>query len=136
MSVDQSNDANRSDHAGRMRLRGIFQPYGSNSGDLVRQVGSGRWVGLVYARPEGQTGVRALVVDGQTREGWSMSDLDPLLGRPGESNNYYRALSGSRGGLAWRYLLLAPVSFEHSLVLEPNPGDTLGDRLALFYLKK
>ena len=136
MSVDQSTDANRSDYAGRMRLRGVFQPLGSTSGDLVRQVGSGRWVGLVYARPEGETGVRALVVDGQTREGWSMTDLDPLLCRPGESSNYYRALSGSQRGLAWRYMLLAPVNFDHSLVLEPNTGDALGDRLALFYLKK
>jgi hypothetical protein len=65
-----------------------------------------------------------------------MPSLDPFFAKPGESNNYFRALTGRRGSLAWRYMLLAPVSFEHSLVLSPNPGDKLGDRLALFYLKK
>ena len=64
-----------------------------------------------------------------------MSDLDGFIGRPGESNNFTRALGGRRGPLAWRYLLLAPVSFERSLALEANPGDKLGDRLALFYIK-
>jgi hypothetical protein len=33
-------------------------------------------------------------------------------------------------------MLLAPVSFERSLVLTANPGDKLGDRLALFYIQK
>jgi hypothetical protein len=76
------------------------------------------------------------VVDGQSRDGWSAADLDPFFGKPGESNNFFRALSGRKAGLAWRYMLLEPVSFEHSLVLKPNPGDKLGSRLALFYLKK
>jgi hypothetical protein len=137
MSVDAAAESNRDDYANRLRLHGIFQPAASTHSDLARAVGAGRWVSLVYDAPDdGTTGASALVVDGQTREGWSMPDLDPFFSKPGESNNYFRALTGRRGGLAWRYLLLAPVSFEHSLVLSPNPGDKLGDRLALFYLKK
>jgi hypothetical protein len=134
MSVDTATDANRADYAGRMRLRGVFQPAGT--GDIARCSGAGRWVSLVCARPEGACGVRALVIDGQTRDGWAMTDLDPFFGRPDDANNYFRALSGCRAGLAWRYLMLAPVNFEHSLVLESNPDDKVGDRLALFYLKK
>ena len=65
-----------------------------------------------------------------------MADLDAFWGRPGEGENFYRALSGKSGHLAWRYLLLEPVSFEQSLTLQPNPGDKLGGRLALFYLKQ
>ncbi|HEX3727083.1 MAG TPA: hypothetical protein VHV08_12600, partial [Pirellulales bacterium] len=131
------NDGNRQDYAGRMRLRGIFQPASSSDRDLVRQSGGGRWVSLVYSQPDGDpTGASALVVDGQTREGWASPNLDPFFCRPGESSNYTRALTGRRGPLSWRYLLLAPVEFDHSLVLEANAGDKLGDRLALFYLKK
>ena len=137
MSVDAATEKNLDDYANRMRLRGIFQPASSAIADLAKVAGAGRWVSLTYDMPdEGVTGASALVVDGQTRDGWSMPNLDPFFAKPGESNNYFRALTGRRGSLAWRYMLLAPVSFEHSLVLSPNPGDKLGDRLALFYLKK
>ena len=64
-----------------------------------------------------------------------MDDLDPLWGRPGEGENFFTALAGHRGTMAWRYLLLEPVSFEQSLVVNANDGDKLGGRLALFYLK-
>lgn len=136
LSVDRATDANRADYAGRMRLRGIFQPAASPTTDLIRQIGSGRWVSLVYEQPEGAaTGIASLVVDDKPREGWATSDLDPFWGRPGEGYNFNRALSGRRGAIAWRYMLLEPVSFERSLVLKPNAGDKLGNRLALFYLK-
>lgn len=137
MSVDKATDANRADYAGRMRLRGIFQSASSLNQNLASQMGAGRWVGLIYEKPEGAaSGIASLEVDGQPREGWAMDDLDPLWGHAGEGGRtFFRALSGRRQGLAWRYLLLEPVGFEQSLVIKPNDGDKLGDRLALFYLK-
>jgi 3-keto-disaccharide hydrolase len=137
LSVDRASGAKAADYAGRMRLRGVFQAADSLSENLVQALGGGRWVSLVYEQPEGgATGIASLVADGQPRDGWSMADLDPFWGRPGESENFYCALSGRSSGLAWRYLLAAPVSFEQSLVLKPNPGAKLGGRLALFYLKR
>ncbi|MEX0678563.1 MAG: DUF1080 domain-containing protein, partial [Pirellulales bacterium] len=53
MSVDRATDSNRADYAGRMRLRGVFQAADSLSGELVHQLGRGRWVSLVYEQPEG-----------------------------------------------------------------------------------
>jgi len=137
LSVDRATDQTRADYASRMRLRGVFQPAGSLSRDLVHQLGAGRWVSLVYDQSaDSKTGIASLNVDGQPIANWSMNDLDPLWGRPGESADFYRALSGRSGSLAWRYFLLEPVSFEQSLVLKPNDGDQLGSRLALFYLKR
>jgi len=137
MSVDKATDKNRDDYAGRMRLHGIFQPAGSPGSDLVKQLGAGRWVALVYQQPEGgKTGIASLSVDGQPRGGWAMDDLEPMWGHAGEGGRtFFRALSGRRQGLAWRYLLLEPVSFQQSIVVKPNDGDQLGDRLALFYLQ-
>ena len=136
LSVDPANDKNRDDYAGRMRLRGIFQPAGSLAVDLARTSGQGRWVSLVYSQADdAPTGIAALAIDGKDCPGWAMAELDPFWGKPGEGKNFYRALSGRRGDLAWRYMLLEPVNFEQSLVLSPNPGDRLGDRLALFYVK-
>jgi hypothetical protein len=136
LSVDRAQGAKAADYAARMRLRGVYQAADSLSTDLVHQLGAGRWVSLVYEHPEeGATGMASLALDGQNRDGWSMSDLDPFWGRPGEGEDFYRALSGRNGRLAWRYMLLEPVSFEQSLSLKPNPSDKLGSRLALFYLK-
>jgi hypothetical protein len=136
LSVDPANDKTREDYAGRMRLRGIFQPAGSLAADLARMSGKGRWVSLVYSQPDDEsTGIASLAIDGKDCSGWAMAELDPFWGKPGEGKNFYRALSGRRGNLAWRYMLLEPVSFEQSLVLSPNSGDKLGDRLALFYVK-
>jgi hypothetical protein len=137
MSVDRVSGEKAADYAARMRLRGVFQAADSLSGDLVHQLGRGRWVSLVYEQPEeGATGIASLAIDGRECEGWSMADLDPFWGRPGESEDFYRALSGRSGRLAWRYMLLAPLEFEQSLVLKPNAGDKLGGRLALFYLQR
>ncbi len=136
MSVDPANDKTREDYAARMRLRGVFQPAGSAMTDLVRQSGGGRWVALVCGQAEdATTGIASLSVDGKDCDGWAMADLDAFWGRPGEPRNFTRALSGRRGDLAWRYMLLEPVNFEGSLVLRPNAADKRGDRLALFYLK-
>jgi hypothetical protein len=137
MSVDQATDKNRADYAGRMRLRGIYQPAGSAGSDLVRQAGSGRWVGFVYQQAaETETGIASLEIDGTARDGWAMRELDAFFGRPGEGENFITALAGRQGELSWRYLLLAPVTFEQSLVVKANDGDKVGGRLALFYLKK
>ncbi len=136
MSVDRATGDKAAEYAGRMRLRGIYQPAGAATEELVDQRGSGRWVSLVYEQPEeATTGIAALSVDGQEVDGWAMDDLDPLWGRPGEGENFYTALSGHRGKLGWRYLVLEPVSFGESLVLKPR-GEKLGGRLALFYLAK
>jgi len=136
MSVDSATEANRADYAGRMRLRGVFQAADSLSDNLVEQLGGGRWVGFVYEQPdEAATGIASLSLDGQASDGWQMADLDPFWGRPGESENFYRGLSGRDGSLGWRYMLLEPISFEQSLVLAPAADNQLGDRLALFYLK-
>jgi hypothetical protein len=135
MSVDRATDANRDQYASRMRLRGIYQPPGAAEKQLVDQHGKGRWVSLVYEQPEGSaTGIASLTIDGKETDGWAMEDLDPLWGRPSEGENYYTALSGHRGALGWRYLVLEPVSFDSSLVLKPT-GEKLGGRLALFYLQ-
>ncbi len=137
MSVDRATDAKRDDYAGRMRLRGIFQPAGSRASDLVRQAGGGRWVSLVYEQPD--------EAHDRHRLAWRSTARSATAGRwptwirfgagPAKRSNFYRALSGRRGDLAWRYMLLEPVDFEQSLVVKPNTGDKLGDRLALFYLK-
>jgi len=137
LSVDPANDKTRDDYAGRMRLRGIFQPAGSLDTALARTSGKGRWVSLVYGQADdAPIGIGALNVDGKDCPGWAMAELDPFWGKPGEGRNFYRALSGRRGNLAWRYMLLEPVNFDESLVLSSNAGDKLGDRLALFYVKK
>jgi hypothetical protein len=136
MSVDRAEGAKASDYAARMRLRGVYQAADSLSADLVQKLGAGRWVSLVYEQPEdAATGIASLAVDGRDCDGWSMADLDSFWGRPGESESYYSALSGRSGPLAWRYMLAEPVNFAQSLVLKPNPGDKLGGRLALFYVK-
>ena len=66
MSVEKATDAHRADVVARMRLRGIFQPARSTATDLARQVGTGRFVSLVYDQPDGAaTGIASLMVDGK-----------------------------------------------------------------------
>ena len=136
MSLDRATEANRADYAGRMRLRGIYQPPGLHTDALAQQSGRGRWVSLVYDQPEdGVTGMAGLTIDGQECEGWEMEELDPFWGRPGEGENFSGALSGRRDGLGWRYMIMAPMSFSESIHLKPRENDKLGGRLALFYLQ-
>jgi len=133
ISVEPATDQTRDDIIHRMRLRGVFQPAGEGQSELVRQEGSGRWVGLVYQEPGGEpTGIESFTVDEQPAAGWPAATLDPLLGQGG---NFRKCLSGRKDGLEWCYLFLAPVEFQKSLVLKSS-APKLGDRLALFYLKK
>ncbi len=119
--------------AKRMRLRGVFQPAQEGASEIISRKGGGRWVGLVYQLPEGDpAGIHSLLIDGRPVDGWSAATLDPLLGDSGE---FRKHLSGRQGVLCWRYLLLAPVGFQQSLVLTCG-GNRVGERLALFYLKK
>ena len=101
MSVDRATDKNRADYAGRMRLRGIFQPAGPPSSELVQQAGGGRWVALVYEQPDEARDRhrRRSRSTAQPRDGWAMADLDPFWGRPGEGENYFTALAGRQGNL-------------------------------------
>jgi hypothetical protein len=116
-----------------MRLRGVFQPAAEGTSELVRQKGTGRWVGLVYQLPEGEPmGTDSLLVDGRPVGGWSAATLAPFLG---EAGDFRKHLSGREGVLCWRHLVLAPVEFRESLVLTSG-GNRVGERLALFYLKK
>jgi len=133
VSVEQANDRTRGDIVKRMRLRGVFQPAKEGSDELVHQKGAGRWVGLVYQQPDGTTtGIAQLAVDGKPADGWAAPNLDLFLGAAGD---FRAASSGRRGGFSWRYLMLAPVDFQKSLLLKAA-GKKLGDRLAWFYVKK
>ncbi|HUY91722.1 MAG TPA: DUF1080 domain-containing protein [Pirellulales bacterium] len=117
------------------RLRGIFRPAGaSDARELISLSGRGRWIGLVAkVAPESMGGFESLMVDGKPRDGWSGMSWNSFLGVADNASEMRRSLSGRRNGLAWRYLLLAPVDFQQSLVLS---GDRpAADRLALFYLE-
>ena len=133
LSVEKADQQSQADVAGRMRLRGVFQTAQNASDELINQRGSGRWVGLVYQPPEGDpTPLATMLVDGRPVEGWSAASLDAFLGLSGE---FRRQLSGRQGALCWRYLLLAPVDFQKSLVLK-HAGHQVGERLALFYVNR
>jgi hypothetical protein len=133
LAVQPATPKTQDEIARRMRLRGVFQPASDGTDEIARQEGSGRWIGLVYQTPEGEPlGIDSLVVDGRPVSGWSTESLDPFLGQNGD---FRKQLSGRQGPLAWRYMLLAPVSFQESLVLK-NGGSRVGERLALFYLLK
>ncbi|MFH1268090.1 MAG: family 16 glycoside hydrolase, partial [Planctomycetota bacterium] len=66
LSVQQATEATKNEIAGRMRLRGVLQPAQEGTSELIRQEGSGRWVGLVYQVPEREpAGIDTLLVDGR-----------------------------------------------------------------------
>ncbi|MEA1950034.1 MAG: DUF2961 domain-containing protein, partial [Planctomycetota bacterium] len=133
LSVEKATQKTRDDIVARARLRGLFLPGGSGSKVVFSQKGNGRWAGLVLQIPEkGPVPAKGnLFVDGKTPAGYSNVTLDDFLGRSG--HDYRTCLSGRRRGLAWRYMLMAPVDFQNSIRLEATT-DTLGKRLALFYL--
>jgi len=115
------------------RLKGVFLSAGEQTDLLTCCQCPGRWVGLVCEEPpDGAHGIEGLLIDGRPAAGWQMSDLDLLLGRSGQ---FRAALSGRAKGLAWRYLLLAPVDFERSIELKTK-GGAPGDRLGLFYVRE
>ena len=138
MSVDRATDKNRDDYAGRMRLRGIFQPAGSPPATWFARPAPGRWVSLVYEQPDdATTGIASLVGRRQARDGWAMTDLDPFFGRPGESSEFLPRAERPprRSGVALHAAWSRSASSIRSCS-KPNAGDKLGDRLALFYLKQ
>ncbi|MCH8047331.1 MAG: DUF2961 domain-containing protein [Planctomycetes bacterium] len=108
-----------------MRLRGVFVDGGEK--ESIRQTGSGRLIGLVAEVGKKPPALKSLRVDGQL-----IASPDQLLGNPIGTPNFRNMLSGQQGGLAWRYLLLAPVGFKRSIELS---AEFSGNRLALFYLR-
>jgi hypothetical protein len=129
IGVEVCYERTRDDIRRRMRLRGKWLPAGTGE-DLFRLEEKGRWVGLVCEMP-GKSGftLTGLSVDGKSANGWKDVSLARFLGC---RNNQCRNLSGRMAGLAWRYLLLAPVDFERSLVLKAK-GKQLPERLVLYY---
>jgi hypothetical protein len=133
LAVEKADEQTQADVAKRMRLRGVFRPAEQGNDELTSQQGAGRWVALVYQPPDDQpTPVATMLIDGRPVDGWSAPSLDAFLGAGGD---FRRHLSGRQGVLCWRYLMLAPVDFQKSLVLKTAAGQ-VGERLALFYLHK
>lgn len=117
---------------GPMRLRGEYLAAGQSSNVFFERSGKGRLVGIVVDAPQGATpGITQLDVDSHRVAGWTSPDLTRLLGS--DSTNFADMTSGNRDGMAWRYLLLAPVDFEKSIKMQSNTK-TLPGRLVLFYV--
>jgi hypothetical protein len=139
VSIQQpANDREAEDFANRLRLRGVFQSATDDQDDrtLFRQIGRGRWIGLVCSVGENDdTVIESLQIDGQPAANWQPADLDALLGRPGNNDEFRGPLSGRQAGLAWRYLLLSPIDFEREIVATTRESEMAGNRLALFYVK-
>ena len=137
MSVDRATDKNRADYAGRMRLRGVFQPAGTASQTNWRKPGWQRPLGVAGLLATRGRADRHRVAGGRRQAAGRLGDARArrVFWPARRIAQFHRALSGRRGDLSWRYMLLAPVKFEQSLVLAPNAGDKMGDRLALFYVQ-
>lgn len=120
---------------GPMRLRGKYLPAGQKSDVLFEHKGKGRLIGLVVDAPKGATpGIARLEVDSRRVPGWSSSDMAPLLGS--KNTNFANMTSGNRDGIAWRYLLLAPIDFQNSIKMQSTTtikAKTLPGRLILYY---
>jgi hypothetical protein len=131
VSLEPAADKTRKDIQDLMRLRAVFEPAGNATKGLAHCSARGRWIGLACEEPKGsKAAIESLVADGRTVEGWKASTLDALVGRSGD---FRTCLSGRRGSLVWRYLLLEPVDFQHSFQLAAG-GPKLGNRLAIFYM--
>lgn len=119
------------------RLRGTFVTEKSApDSPLIDLAGRGRLVGIVcQAGDDALPHLRSLIVDGQSRTDQQAVGLATLLGvapqAVGDPAAQRLALCGRAGGLAWRYLWLAPLDFEQSLLLETDRR--VGDRLVLYY---
>jgi hypothetical protein len=139
VSIQQPADNREAENfTNRLRLRGMFRAGADDQEDrtLFRQTGRGRWIGMVCGAGENDnTVIESLQIDGQPVADWQAADLDALLGRPGNSEEFRGPLSGRQAGLAWRYLLLSPVDFDREIVATAPEGDRPGSRLALFYVK-
>lgn len=105
------------------RLRGRF----TASGKAARVAGAGRLVGLV-SQDAGNGSELRLNVDGSASE----TPLDLYLGvREGADSRGF--LAGRSRGLAWRYHLLAPLSFGQSLEALIEDGGQGRPALILYY---
>lgn len=150
LSFEPATDATREEIQSRMRLRGKFNHGGGSSAnlELVLLSGRGRWVGLVCSTPtEEKTGIVSFLVDDREQPDWTAENLRSFFGLSNNPPSDKKAsekdkdgerhvLSGRLGPLAWRYLLLAPVDFEKSLIVTPpRTGDFMGSRLVLYYAK-
>jgi hypothetical protein len=130
VALEPATERTRETIRNRMRLHAVFEPAGTAAGALAHCNAPGRWIGLVYEEPKGsKTAVESLVADGRAVDGWKSTTLDALVGRSGD---FRTCLSGRRGPLAWRYLLLEPVDFRESFRVTAA-GSRLGNRLAIFY---
>ena len=129
-SVEPATEQTRKDVLGRMRLHGVFRAAQDGS-ELLRLEGRGRWVGLVFDQPADEPmGIDSLAIDGRPAGAWTSPDLAALVGQA--KGDFRAALSGRHGTLSWRYLMLEPVDFHKSLVLQTT-ARRLGPRLAIFY---
>jgi hypothetical protein len=132
-----ANEQEAADFAGRLRLRGVFHS-GEEVSDLTlfRQTGRGRWAGLICgASPNETTVIDMLQIDDQPAAGWQPTGLNAWLGGPENNGPFRGPLSGRQNGLAWRYLLLAPIDFEREIVATVSENTVFGGWLALFYVK-
>lgn len=117
------------------RLRGVFSTDRDPPGRAgMTQHGRGRWIALITQYGKAAPGVGALIVDGQSRDGWKSNDLRTFMGIEPHSSNERHSFCGRYGGFQWRFFLPAPIDFERSLELRSTQGPQLGDRLALFYM--
>jgi hypothetical protein len=117
----------------RLRLRGQFHR-ASDSANWLDLKGSGRWVGLVSQSSDATSPQFATVtVDGRELPGWAGASLDAVLGYTGDEKDFFRLESGRAHGLAWRYWQLAPISFDHSIVVSAT--GPVPDCLTLVYVR-
>lgn len=116
----------------RMRLHGQFIEADDNP--LIDLHGAGRLIGLVYAMGDAPLPViETSLVDGHKSHGLMPANLRVFFNLPEKPTDDLRgALSGTLNGLAWRYLLLTPIDFRESLLVELNEA-TPADRLVLWY---
>ena len=137
MSVDRATDKNRDDYAGRMRLRGIFQPAGVAVNDLVRQAGSGRWVSLVYEQPRGGHD-RHRVAGGRRPSARRLGDgrFGRLLRPARRRIQFLSRLSGRRGGHRLALHAVGAGQLRALAGAQAQRRRQAGRSLALFYLKK
>jgi hypothetical protein len=131
VSGEMADKANAKPTAPSMRLRGIYQAAGQNSGEFFRQVGAGRWVGIVCEKSDAVAPFGSLAIDGQPAPKGMAPGDGLFFGQ--EKGDFRSALSGRDGSLSWRYLLIEPVDFKESLALKAA-GEKAGASLALFYM--
>lgn len=134
LEVGLAVSVERIDDAGRLppwRLRGVFEKAAGDS-RIIRQTGAGRLIGLVCETPASDLPrIESFEIDGKPQPGYAGASLGEFFGVGHEDVRH--CLGGRRGGLSWSYLLLTPIDFQKSLLLQAAEGPNVGGRLALFY---